>query len=41
MLNHFTIGVLTIAAIVLVIVAIATIEYLKHRRIKTAALRNR
>jgi hypothetical protein len=41
MLNHFTIAQLTIAAIVLVIVAIAVVEYFRRRKAKTAALRNR
>ncbi len=41
MLHHFTIGQLTIAAIVFVVVAIAVVEYLKQRKIKTAAFRNR
>ncbi len=39
MLYHTTIGQLTIAAIVLVVVAIAVFEFLKHRKAKTAALR--
>jgi len=41
MFYHFTIGQLTIAAIVIVVVAIAVVEYLKQRKIKTAAFRNR
>ena len=40
MFSHFSIAQLTIAAIVLVVVAIAVVEYLKHRKAKTAALRN-
>ncbi len=38
MFNHFTIAQLTIAAIVLVIVAIAVVEYLKRRKARTAGL---
>jgi len=41
MFHHLTIGQLTIAAIVFVVVAIAVVEYLKQRKIKTAAFRNR
>jgi len=41
MFYHFTIGQLTIAAIVLVIVAIAVVEYLKRRKARSAGLRNR
>ena len=41
MFNHFTIAQLTIAAIVLVIVAIAVVEYLKRRKARSAGLRNR
>ncbi len=41
MFYHFTIGQLTIAAIVFVVVAIAVVEYFKRRKVKTVALRNR